>query len=81
MVEYLLRQAEEGYRTDISYKIGISDELARREERLAALAKAKAEIEQRATERYSTEQAEYEKKLAERKAKEQESLLLQMQHL
>jgi len=72
-VEDLLRQAEEADRTDIPDGMDIPDELARREERLNAIAKAKAEIEQRSTARYATEQAEYEKKLAERKAKEQET--------
>ena len=72
-VEDLLRQAEDADRTDIPDGLDIPDELARREERLAAIARAKAEIEQRATARHTAEQAEYEKKLAERKAKEQET--------
>jgi len=72
-VEELLRQAEEADRNDIPDGMDIPDELARRKERLAAIAKAKKEIERRAAERYEKEQADYEKKLAERKAKEQES--------
>jgi transposase len=72
-VEELLRQAEEADRADLPDGLDIPDELARREERLAAIARAKAEIEQRAAERHAQEQAEYEKKLAERKAKEQKS--------
>jgi len=72
-VEELLRQAEEADRNDIPDGMDIPDELARRKERLAAIAKAKKEIERRAAERYEKEQADYEKKLAERKAKEQKS--------
>lgn len=72
-VDELLRQAEEADRTDLPDGLEIPDELARREERLAAIAKAKAEIEQRAAERHAQEQAAYEKKLAQRKAKEQKS--------
>ena len=44
-------------------------ELTRREERLAAIAAAKAKIEARAKERHAREQAEYEAKLAAREAK------------
>lgn len=72
-VEDLLRQAEEADRADLPDGLDIPDELARREERLAAIARAKAEIEQRAAERHAQEQAEYEEKLAKRKAKEQQS--------
>jgi len=72
-VEDLLRQAEEADRSDLPDGLDIPEELARREERLAAIARAKAEIEQRAAERHAEEQAGYEKKLAERKAKEQKS--------
>lgn len=56
-VEELLRQAEEADRADLPDGLDIPDELARREERLAAIAKAKAEIEQRAAERHAQEQA------------------------
>ena len=72
-VEDLLRQAEAADRADLPDGLDVPEELARREERLAAIAKAKAEIERRAAERYAEEQADYEKKLAERKAKEQET--------
>lgn len=70
-VEKLLRRAEEADRTDQPDDLDIPDELSRREERLAAIARAKAEIEERARERYAEEQTDYERKLAERKAKEQ----------
>ena len=49
--------------------MSIPDELARREERLAKLAEARAKIEARAKERFEREQAEHEAKLAAREAK------------
>lgn len=72
-VEDLLRQAEEADRADLPDGLDIPAELERREERLAAIAEAKAEIERRADERYTEEQVNYEKKLTTRKAKEQET--------
>lgn len=72
-VEDLLRQAEEADQSDIPDGMDIPAELARREDRLAAIARAKAEIEQRAAARYAEEQADYEKKLAARQAKEQKT--------
>ena len=50
--------------------VDIPEELARRESRLDAIERAKAELERRAAERYEAEQAEYEEKLARRRAKE-----------
>src|SRR3990170_2243604 len=47
----------------------LQDELARREERLAQLAEAKAVLEARAAERYAAEQAEHEAKVREREEK------------
>jgi transposase len=47
----------------------LQDEIAIREERLAKLAQAKAELDARAKERYEAEQAEYEAKLREREKK------------
>ena len=49
----------------------IPEELERREARLAAIERAKAEMERRAQERYEAERAQYEEKLARRRAKEQ----------
>lgn len=72
-VENLLRQAEEADAGELPDGLDIPVELKRREDRLGAIARAKAEIERRAEERHAEEQAEYEKKLAERKSKEQES--------
>lgn len=68
-VKDLLRLAEEADRTDIPDRMDIPDKLARREQRLNAIAKAKAEIQRPATAPHTAEQAEYEQKLAERKAK------------
>jgi len=70
-VKELLRQAEEADNSELPDGLDIPAELKRREERLSAIAQAKAEIERRAAERHAEEQAEYENKLAERKAKEQ----------
>ena len=50
--------------------IDLPAELQRREDRLAKIAEAKAEIERRAQARYAQERAEYEAKPAERAAKE-----------
>lgn len=69
----LLRQAEEADNSELPDGLEIPAELARREERLEAIARAKTEIERRAAERYATEQAEYESKLAERQDKEQKT--------
>ena len=69
----LLRQAEEADHNEQADGLDIPAELARREERLNAIASAKAEIERRAADRYAEEQADYENKLAKRKNKEQET--------
>jgi hypothetical protein len=50
--------------------LDIPEELARRQARLEAIAKAKAELEHRAAERYTREQAEYDEKVARRSEKE-----------
>ena len=51
--------------------MSVPEELQRREDRLAAIAQAKAAIEVRAAERYARERAAYEEKIAARKAKEE----------
>ena len=68
-VAELLAQAEAADRADVPDGLSIPDELARREERLAKLAEARAKIEARAKERFEREQAEHEAKLAARDAK------------
>jgi transposase len=65
----LLATAEAADRADIPDGLSIPDELARREERLARLAEARAKIEARARERFERERAEHEAKLAARDAK------------
>src|SRR3954454_17993198 len=65
-VAELLARAEAA---DLPDGLSIPDELARREERLAKLAEARATIEARARERFEREQADHEAKLAARDAK------------
>lgn len=72
-VKELLRQAEKADHKESSDSLDIPAELVRREERLNAIATAKAEIERRAAARYAEEQTDYEKKLAKRKSKEQKT--------
>ena len=59
----LSEQAEQGSLPD---GLVITDEIARRQERLVNLARAKAMLEARAQERYQAEQAEYEAKVRAR---------------
>jgi transposase len=68
-VTELFALAETADGGDIPEGMDIDDEIARREERLAQLAKAKAVLEARAQARYEAEQAEYEEKMRQRKAK------------
>ena len=65
----LLRKAEAADQADVPDGMSIPEELARREARLAAIARAKAMIEARAKERHARERAEYEAKLKAREAK------------
>jgi transposase len=65
----LMAKAEAADRADLPDGLSIPDELARREERLAKLAVARAKIEARAKERFEREQAEYQAKLAAREAR------------
>lgn len=58
-VEALLRQAEAADQADLPDGLDIPEELARCEERLAAIASANAEIEHRAVNRQAEEQAHY----------------------
>ena len=71
-VQELLRRAEQADAEE-TLEIDIPDELARREDRLAAIEKAKAEIERRARERFEAEQVEYEAKLKRRQDKAEQS--------
>ena len=68
-VAELMARAEAADQADVPDGMSIPDELARREERLAKLAQARATIEARAKERYTREQAEHRAKMAARDAK------------
>jgi len=68
-VQELLALAEEADGANVPDGMSLPEELQRREDRLAAIAGAKAKIEARAAERYAREQADYEAKLAARAAK------------
>ena len=65
----LMAKAEAADQADVPDGMSIPDEQARRKDRLAKLAEARAKIEARAKERFEREQAEYEAKLAAREAK------------
>ena len=72
-VEELMRLAEQADNEPLPQQLDIPLELQRREERLAVIASAKEEIAARAQERFKAEQAEYERKLAEREARAQQT--------
>ena len=66
VAELLAKAAD---RADLPDGLSISDELGRREERLAKLAEARAKIEAQAKERFDRERAEHRVRLAARDAK------------
>jgi transposase len=68
-VAELMAKAEAADQADVPDGMSIPDELARREQRLAEIARARAIIEARAKERHAHEQAEYDAKMAAREAK------------
>jgi transposase len=70
-VQQLLAKAEQADATPLQDGLTIPDEITRRQERKAALAQARAEIEARAHVRYTAQRAEHEQKLAERAAKKE----------
>jgi transposase len=72
-VTRLMAMAEEADTTEVPDGMDIPSELAQREQRLKAIAEAKAKLEARAAERHAAEQAEYEAKQAQRQAKAQSS--------
>lgn len=65
----LMAKAAAADQADVPDGMSIPEELARRETRLAAIARAKATIEARARERHAREQAEHDAKMAQRAAK------------
>ena len=62
--------SEQSDQREILDGLVVREEIARREDRLARLAEAKAVLQARATERAAAEQAEYETKLAQRAERE-----------
>jgi transposase len=70
-VQQLLAKAAQADATPLQDGLTIPDEITRRQERKAALAQARAEIEARAQARYAVQLAEHEAKLAERAAKKE----------
>lgn len=68
-VQELLALAEAADQSAVPDGMNLPDEITRREDRLAAIATAKAKIEARAKERFDGEQADYEAKMAARAAK------------
>jgi transposase len=70
-VQQLLVKAEQADATPLQDGLTIPDEITRRQERKAALAQARAQIEARAHARYTAQLAEHEQKLAERAAKKE----------
>jgi hypothetical protein len=71
-VAQLLAKAEQADATPLQDGLTIPEEIARRQERKAAIATARAEIEARAHARYAADLAEHEKKMATRRAQEAE---------
>ena len=69
-VQELLALAEAADQSSVPDGVSLPNEIKRREDRLAAIATAKAKIEARAKERYDQEQAEYATKMAARAEKE-----------
>lgn len=72
-VKQLLRLAEQADAADIPDGMSIPEELERREQRLAAIADAKAKIEARAQERFEREQAEYQARMAAREQRQEQT--------
>ncbi len=72
-VAELLKRAESADKADIPDGMSVPEELQRREQRLSGIAAAKAEIERRAAERHTREQAAYEEKVAARAKKAEET--------
>jgi transposase len=69
-VQQLVAKAEQADATPLQDGLTIPDEIVRRQERKAALEKARTAIETRAHARYAAELAEYEKKMAARAERE-----------
>ena len=72
-VDELMRRAEDADVRDEKEHLDIPEELLIREDRLEAIAEAKAKIEQRAQQRYAHECAEYDKKMSARQNKTEQT--------
>jgi len=72
-VQELLALAEQADSANIPDGMSLPKELKLREDRLAAMATAKAKIAARAAERYSREKAEFDDKMSRREAKAKQS--------
>jgi transposase len=69
-VEELFTWSEQSEQPEVPDGLVVRDEIARREDRLARLAEAKAVLEVRAQERAAAEQADYEARMAQRVERE-----------
>ena len=72
-VQEMLELAESADQTLLPDGVVLPDEIKRREERLAAIAQAKAKIEARAQERQAREKADYDLKMTRRAEKENQT--------
>ena len=72
-VEKLIAAGESADKADIPDGMNVPEEIQRREQRLPGIAAAKAEIERRAAERHTREQAAYTEKVAARAKKSKET--------
>jgi hypothetical protein len=72
-VQQLLALAGAADEANMPDGMSLPKELKLREDRLAAMAAAKAKIAERAAERYSREKAELDEKMSKREAKEKET--------
>jgi transposase len=72
-VDELLKRSEAADAPSLPETIDVSAEIERRRQRLANLTQAEAVLQARAEERYQLEKAEYEAKLAERTARQQQT--------
>jgi transposase len=72
-VAQLLEKAAQADREDLPDGMSLPEELSRRQERLDAIERAKAEIERRAAERYAREKEEYEEKVARRRSQQEQT--------
>lgn len=71
-VQQLMEKAQQANATPLADGLTIPEEIMRRQERKAALAKARAEIEARAHARYALDLVEHQRKMAERQARQEQ---------